>query len=313
MKGLELAECFYSRCRPMLMQNLPHVMQHAAAGLVGEGSECLGLDDEISQDHDFGAAFCLWIPGEILEAHRDTIEHFFAALPDSCEGYASRFGDSAAAQRVGPLCREDFITNFLGTDHAPASWQEWMRIPEHRLACFSGGKVFEDADGGFSAVRDAVQRHYPTDVFLKKLAARTMQTAQAGQYNLPRSLARGDSIAAMLAAARFAESAMGLVYLLNRRYMPFYKHAGKMLAGLPILGKELHGLLCSLAEQPLRGKEDMEAARMTDDFCGLAARRLVEEGFSDVRRTWLWLHGPRIAMNIQEKELRTADLLCDSI
>ena len=66
MQGLELARAFYARCRPLLEARVPDVMAQAAAGLVGEGSECLGCDDAISRDHDFGAAFCLWLPERVL-------------------------------------------------------------------------------------------------------------------------------------------------------------------------------------------------------------------------------------------------------
>ena len=70
MNGLELSRAFYSACRPALVAAIPDIMAQAAAGLVGEGSECLGCDDATSQDHDFGAAFCLWLPREVLRAQR---------------------------------------------------------------------------------------------------------------------------------------------------------------------------------------------------------------------------------------------------
>ena len=311
MKGLELAERFYTTCRPRLMQAMPRVMARAAAGLAGEGSECFGLDDEISQDHDFGAAFCLWLPKALLEAQRETIEAAFRTLPESFEGFGSRLPPDARAGRVGPVAREDFCRAFFGIPRPPGTWREWLAIPEYQLAAFSNGKVFEDGDGAFTALRAAVLDFYPNDVLLKKIAARAMQTAQAGQYNLPRSLARGDAIAAMLACARFAESAMSLVFLMNRRYMPFYKHAGRLLPQLPVLGKELAALLKDLAARPLRGGQDLDAAQAVEDFCGLVARRLVASGMSDVRRTWLWLHGPSIARKITDDELRATDLLKD--
>jgi hypothetical protein len=311
MKGLELAERFYTTCRPRLMQAMPRVMARAAAGLAGEGSECFGLDDEISQDHDFGAAFCLWLPKALLEAQRETIEAAFRTLPESFEGFGSRLPPDARAGRVGPVAREDFCRAFFGIPRPPGTWREWLAIPEYQLAAFSNGKVFEDGDGAFTALRAAVLDFYPNDVLLKKIAARAMQTAQAGQYNLPRSLARGDAIAAMLACARFAESAMSLVFLMNRRYMPFYKHAGRLLPQLPVLGEELAALLKELAARPLRGGQDLDAAQAVEDFCGLVARRLVASGMSDVRRTWLWLHGPSIARKITDDELRATDLLKD--
>lgn len=49
MKGLELAEKYYETYgRQMLEERFPQVIGRAAMGLVGQGSECFGFDDEIS-------------------------------------------------------------------------------------------------------------------------------------------------------------------------------------------------------------------------------------------------------------------------
>ena len=72
MKGLELAEKFYKEYgEKMIDENFSHIKQYLAFGLAGSGSECLGFDDNISQDHDFEAGFCIFIPDEDLVSERD--------------------------------------------------------------------------------------------------------------------------------------------------------------------------------------------------------------------------------------------------
>ena len=53
MKGLELAKAYYEEYgKPMIEERFPEYAGRIAAGLVGEGSECLGYDDLWSTDHD---------------------------------------------------------------------------------------------------------------------------------------------------------------------------------------------------------------------------------------------------------------------
>ncbi len=53
MKGLELSRAYWEKCAlPLFRRELPAFLERAAVGLVGEGSECFGFDDEISQVHD---------------------------------------------------------------------------------------------------------------------------------------------------------------------------------------------------------------------------------------------------------------------
>ena len=55
MRGLELSRRFYEEFgREMVRKEFPEYEERIAAGLVGQGSECFGYDDEVSRDHDFG-------------------------------------------------------------------------------------------------------------------------------------------------------------------------------------------------------------------------------------------------------------------
>ena len=105
--------------------------------------------------------------------------------------------------RTGPLALEDFYARFTGRDTPPSHWRHWLGMKEWGLATCTSGQVFFDGPGRFSAWRATLLDYFPRDLHLKKMATRCMQMAQAGQYNLPRCLGRGDGIGAMLALGRF--------------------------------------------------------------------------------------------------------------
>lgn len=68
LSGLELSQkFFYAFGEPMLKKNFSSILPEISIGLAGEGSECLGYDDEFSHDHDFGAGFCIWVPDDMSD------------------------------------------------------------------------------------------------------------------------------------------------------------------------------------------------------------------------------------------------------
>ena len=89
MKGIELAEKYFNEFgKPMLENDFPELLPKIACGIIGEGSECFGFDDDISRDHDFEAGFCIFLPGEDIVDRRNAflLERAYAKLPKEFEG-----------------------------------------------------------------------------------------------------------------------------------------------------------------------------------------------------------------------------------
>lgn len=221
----------------MLYEQFPEIAEKAAAGLVGYGSECLGFDDEISRDHDYGPSFCIWLPREIYGEYGRKMQAAYEALPKEFMGFAGRVEEKQGKGRVGVLCLEDFYMEILGQDCVPEREEEWFAIPESALCTAVSGKVFEDNFGLFTKMREALLAYYPEEVWRKKLAESLAKAAQAGQYNYARAMKRGERIAAEICLTEFAKEAMQIVYLLNKKYAPFYKWMHRGLRELAVCGE----------------------------------------------------------------------------
>lgn len=243
MKGLELAEKYYEAYgRRMLEEQFPQAMEQAAIGLVGQGSECFGFDDEISADHDYGPSFCIWLPRQTYRQYGEEMQKAYEALPKEFMGFSGRIIQEQGQGRVGVLCLEDFYTQILGSDKVPETNQEWLNVSEDNLATATNGKVFEDRLGAFRSVRDRLLQYYPREVWIRRLVQSMAKAAQAGQYNYARAMKRGERIAAELALTEFIRESMKIVYLLNKKYAPYDKWTHRGLKELAV-GAEIGDML----------------------------------------------------------------------
>ena len=111
-------------------------MSRAAAGLSGQGSECLGLDDEVSRDHDFGPGFCIWLSDEDFERYGEELQAAYRELPREFLGF-TRLDSGKGAQRTGVMRTSDFYRYYIGCPGAPETAMQiayvkpWA-VPPHR-------------------------------------------------------------------------------------------------------------------------------------------------------------------------------------
>ena len=265
MNGLELSRAFYERCgRPMLETQFPSLLPYLAVGLFGAGSECFGFDDVCSQDHDFEPGFCLFLPGEELVDRRSEflLERAYAKLPRRFEGFERPVVLPVGGARRGVLRTGEYFLKTVGAADGRLNLSQWLSVPEQALAEATNGELYRDDWGEVTAIREAL-RFFPEDVRLKRLAGHLLLMAQAGPYNYPRCLAHGETAAAQLAAVEFVRSALSAVFLLNRRYQPYYKWSFRALRALPRLAE-----LASPLERLLGGGNDAAAAREKEALIG---------------------------------------------
>jgi len=239
MKGLELAREYYETFgKPMLEKEFPHLLPFIAAGLFGSGSECFGYDDGISQDHDFEPGFCILLPGEDIVSRRDAflLERAYAKLPMEFMGFKRSRLSPVGGNRHGVMRTAEVFLEKTGTPDGSLTADMWLRLPEQALYEAVNGEIFYDGYGEVSAVRKKLE-YYPEDIRRKKLAGHLLLMAQAGQYNYPRLISRGEKAAAQMAVFEFVKSAMNAVFLLNRRYMPYYKWGFRAMRDLAELAE----------------------------------------------------------------------------
>ena len=310
MNGLALSRAYFEEYgRPMLEAQFPAVLPFLAAGLFGSGSECFGYDDTVSQDHDFEPGFCLFLPGEETVSRRDAflLERAYAGLPKVFRGFERSRISPVGGNRHGVLRTAEFFEKTAGTPDGSLSLTQWLSLPEQALAEATNGELFFDNCGEVTRIREAL-RYFPEDVRRKKLAGHLLLMAQAGQYNYTRCLRHGEPAAAQLAAGEFVQSALSVLFLLGRRYRPYYKWVFRALQELPeggLYSARLEYLLTSGNSPAEAGKK---AALMEEISAELAAR-LRAQGLSVLEGAELERHAYAVNDSVRDSGLRNLSIL----
>ncbi|MBO4418466.1 MAG: DUF4037 domain-containing protein [Oscillospiraceae bacterium] len=310
MQGLELSRRYFEAYGvPMLREQFPDWADRLAVGLAGSGSECFGYDDEISQDHDFEPGFCIFLPEEAVLDRKTAfqMERAYAALPKEYLGFSRPRLAPVGGSRRGVIRLGDFLEARTGSRDGTLTTDRWLRIEEQYLAEVVNGALFWEGDGVFASLRARLSRQ-PADVRKKKLAGRLLGMAQAGQYNYPRCLAHGEFAAAQLAVGEFVRHAIAAIFLLNERYLPYYKWQFRALRQLPILSEEAETLELLLTTD--NGKTMAQAKQdMMENLAGGVIRALQAQGLTEAVCGDLEKHAWSVNDQIADPALRNAHIL----
>jgi hypothetical protein len=222
-------------------------------------------------------------------------------------GFKRTVDAPVGGSRHGVFRIGDFFSGKVGAPDGHLQLREWFLVPEQGLAEATNGKIFRDDSGEVSAIRDRLS-YYPEDVRLKKLAGNLLVMGQSGQYNYPRCISRGDTAAAQLAVNEFVKSALNVIFLINKKYCPYYKWVFRALKDLPILS-ELYSDLEYLISSP----NDEEIARkkktIIEKICDEINLELRKEKLTDFGGNETEGHAYSVNNKIKDGNIRNLHIL----
>lgn len=303
MKGLELSRLFYEEYgKAMLENDFPELIDLIAVGLVGSGSERYGYDDEVSTDHDFEAGFCIFLPDEDTLSRRDAflLERAYQKLPREFNGVKRELLSPVGGNRNGPIRTADFYLAKIGSADGSLSVEQWLTLPDYALAEATNGEVFFDNYGEFTKIRQAVL-NMPNDVRLKRLAGNILLMAQSGQYNYSRCLKHNEPEAAQLACNEFVNSALKVIFLLNRRYAPYYKWSFRAL-------REFDTTTADRLSVLLSGASSEEKISIIEEISAYVSDKLIAEEITTATGSELEKHAYSVNNQITDGNIRNLNI-----
>ena len=284
-----------------------------AVGIAGEGSDCLGYDDAISRDHDFGTGVCLWLTDEDMARFGQALSEAYNELVDSAErSYLTK----RLRERRGVMTIHDFYSTILridcDTEGCRLTEDEWYRLDHSCLKTATNGEIFRDDLGTFTAFRKYLLNYYPDRVWKLRIAEQLHEYASSFQVNYARCMTRGDTVAAELCRAKGIQAAMELFFLLRREYPPYYKWTYRALSDLDEEGI-FSGKIRETAEEHIR-PEAWEGTRyhpnrlnykdrivsLSEEIASEIEQMLVEKGLIRRRGRYLELHVDEVLSDLSD-------------
>ena len=272
---VETSRAFFEEVvRPILESEVPEVAEVSACGMFGYGSECYGMDDEVSRDHHFGLRIDMLLPDEIHRSSADTIiQTVNAKLPSSFKGYDLREGHVAGAG-VAPESLEAFLSRTIGLTDAPKTNLEWLSMPEEDIVHVTNGEVWYDPSGNLTRIRESLS-YYPEPVWLRRISHWCRYFSGMGVYALNRALIRDNYQYASITFARSIKWGMELAFMLNKTYFPYDKWLDAYFRSLPTLADRLVPLVDEAVVLETGWRRKLE---ILEEMSDVLDERMVEMG-----------------------------------
>lgn len=187
----------------------------------------------------------MWVTKSVYAEIGEKLQLEYDKLPLTYMGI-TRVKTEMAQGRVGVQLIGDFYEKYTGYRQSPDTVGKWIDIEDYKLATVTNGVVFRDDEGIFTDIRNHFKSQ-PERARLVKLAREISAMAQTGQCNYCRSMARKDYVTAQICLTDFIQHTMKCVFILDKKYAPYYKWLYTGIKRLNIL-QEIPELISRISE-----------------------------------------------------------------
>lgn len=237
MKGLAINKRFFFQVvKPLLDQNYSDLQY--ACGLIGPGSEVLGLDDLTSRDHNWGLRLIIFLQEQDKDRSTEIKDLFSSKLPKSFENIdvnwsepaedGSRFPTPSKGKlnhNITLYTINEYIQHHFGLETLENLTEEqWLLISEQKLLEFVSGEIFHDSFGSITTLRKKMS-YYPFSIKLLILLGEWKAIASEIAF-IGRTRMLYDEVGSHLIICRIINRLMRISFILENKYVPYAKWLG---------------------------------------------------------------------------------------
>jgi hypothetical protein len=237
MKGLALNKRFFFQIvKPLIEKKFINLKY--SCGLIGPGSDVLGLDDLTSRDHNWGLRLILFLEEKDIELKTEIVEFLSTNLPKTFENFDVNWSNPAEdGSRIPEPTKgkinhgvriysiSEYLLDHFGMNTLDAlSDEQWLTISEQKLLEFTSGEVFIDSLGKITSLRKKIA-YYPEHIKILNLIGEWKAIASEIAF-IGRTRMLYDEVGSHLIACRLIHKMMRIVFILENKYVPYAKWLG---------------------------------------------------------------------------------------
>jgi hypothetical protein len=242
--GLALSKELFELHGRKLLEEF-NLLGRASVGCFGGTSQNAYLDDALSRDHVWGPYLTLLLTEKDWQEHHVALEEAFQQMPNEVNGQRWIGYHGPEPRKTGVWEMQAFLRLLTGFEAKPETDREWLeyisrvnflgRRWTERLFDAGQGELFHDPNKQFTQVWRHWTAYVPPDIHKALLARALFRVWNAGpEYNLRRTLARGDKLAFSLALNQFVNETLELAFCWNEQFVPQFKWRIQHFRRLPI-------------------------------------------------------------------------------